>query len=180
MGELEVVVEVVAAFWSAEEEGATFAVGESGAEGIGPGVGFEIRGFVEGDEIKTMAAEGVGVEAAFDIDDGTVQEMDGEFLFGRSSGPHVLGYFFETTPDDALGEFFGRGDVPDEAVGKVISGTDEFGECEFGFAEAAASDEDAEAFWAVEDLELTGVETEFSFARARVGRGWQVGHGSEG
>ena len=101
-------------------------------------------------------------------------------LFEGSAGPEIAGEFFEAWPDGAFGEFLGRGDVPDQLVGRIFGGAEKFGEGEFGFAEAAASDEDAEAFWAVEDLELTGVETEFSFARARVGRGWQVGHGCEG
>ncbi len=68
LGEFEVVVEMVAAFWSAEEEGAAFAVGESGVEALRPDVGFEIGSFVEDDEIETVAAQVVRVEAAMDND----------------------------------------------------------------------------------------------------------------
>jgi hypothetical protein len=88
-----------------------------------------------------------------------------------------MGDFFEATPDDAFGEFFGRGDVPDELPGFVFGGVKQFGDGEFGFAEAAAGYEDPEALRRVEDLELTWVETEFECANGRVGRGWRVMHG---
>ena len=68
LSEFEVVVEMVAAFRGAEEKGVAFAVGKCGTEAVGPGVGFEIGGFVKDNEIETFATEGVRVEAAFDDD----------------------------------------------------------------------------------------------------------------
>ena len=97
-----------------------------------------------------------------------------ELVFEGSAGPEIAGEFFEAWPDGAFGEFLGRGDVPDQLVGRIFGGAEKFGEGEFGFAEAAASDEDAEAFGGVEDFELAGVETEFECGEARVGRGWRV------
>ncbi len=75
----------------------------------------------------------------------------------------MTSHVFEATPDDAFGQFFGGADVPDQAAGGNERGIDEFSEREFGFAKAAASDQDSEALGAVEDLELTGVETELEF-----------------
>jgi hypothetical protein len=70
--------------------------------------------------------------------------------------PQGAGDGFETTPDDVFGEIGGGADVPDELVG-LAGGADEFGQGEFGFAEAAAGYEDAEAFGGLEDPELIWV-----------------------
>jgi len=157
-GGLKVIEEMVAAFGGTEEEGAALAVGEGGAEALGPGVGLEVGGFVEDDEVETLTHEVAGIEAAFDGDGRAVDEIDAEFGFDGLFGPEVAGDGFEAGPDDAFGVGFGGGDVPDETVGGVLSGAEEFGEGEFGFAEAAAGDEDPVAFGGMEDLVLEGVE----------------------
>ena len=151
---------MVAAFGRPDEEGAALAVGEGGAEAVGPGVGFEVGGFVEDDEIQAFAAERVGVEAAFHQDGGAVCELDGEFLFGGFLRPEGLGDCFQAAPDDAFGEFFGRGDIPDQLIGCGFGGAGDFGQREFGFPKAAAGNQHAEAFGGVKDLKLACVETE--------------------
>jgi hypothetical protein len=150
---------MIAAFGTAKDHGAALALSKRGTKAVGPGFGFEIGGFVENDEIETAATERIGFEAAFDEDDGTVFEIDAEVSFERFARPERAGQFFKTVPDDFFGEFAGWADVPNELVG-LFSSAHEFGECKFGFAEAAARNNDAKADGTVEDLILEGVETE--------------------
>ena len=116
-GEFEVVIEMVAAFGGTDEEGAALAVGERGAQDVGPSVGFEVGDFVEDDEIEAVATQGLGIKRAFEDDGGIVFQVDAAFGFERLLRPEVFGDVFETTPDDAFALFVGRADVPDEAVG---------------------------------------------------------------
>ncbi len=168
---------MIAAFGGADEEGAALAVGERGAEDVAPGGGFEVGDFIENDEIEAFAAEGVGIESAFDDDGRTVEEVDAALGFVGLVGPLRLGDAFEATPEDACGEFVGRADIPDEAVGGIGSGFEDFGEGEFGFTETAAGDEDAETFFGTEDFPLARVEAQFYGGRCGVGGEGLVGHG---
>ncbi len=144
---------------SADEEGAAEAVGESGAEDLGPSGGFHGGVFVEDDEVEAVAAEGGGIECAGDKNAGAGGEVDTEFGFGGVFGPEALGERFEAVPSDAFGLVVAGADVPDDAVG-LEGGAEDFGEGEIGFAKAAAGNEDAEAGGAVENLELVGPERE--------------------
>ena len=133
-GEFKMVVQMVSAFGSAEEQSTALAVGKGRAESVSPGIGLKIGSFIEDDEIETGAAQVVGLEAAFDQDGGGVLEIETEVLFHRLFGPQVAGDGFETTPDDFFGEISGGADVPDEIVGH-FGGADKFSECEFSLAE---------------------------------------------
>jgi hypothetical protein len=55
-----------------------------------------------------------------------------------------------------------------------LSGAEEFGEGEFGFAEAAAGDEDPVAFGGVKNLILKCVETEIDCTNVWVRRSWRI------
>ncbi len=75
---------MIAAFGSADEEGAAFAVGEGGTENVGAGFGAVGGDFVEDEEIDAVAVKGVGVESAADDQGGPEGDVDGE-ICGREA-----------------------------------------------------------------------------------------------
>ncbi len=93
-GLLDEVVEMIAAQWSADEEDTAFAVGQSGAENVGPDAGFERGELVEDEEIYADAAEVVRFEGAVEADDGAVNEVDAGGFFDWGFGPEVAGHGF--------------------------------------------------------------------------------------
>ena len=86
-----------------------------------------------------MAAQVIGLEAAFDEDGCACLQINAQVGFERLFGPQVAGDGFETMPDDSFREVPSRADVPDETVGD-FGRAEEFGESKFGFAGAAAGD----------------------------------------
>jgi len=89
--------------------------------------------------------------------------VNGEIRLGREFGPIGASEFLETSPGDAFGLAIGRADVPDIATFD-LGEMEHFGKCEVGFAETAASDEDAEAGWGIKHFELVGAEAKDVFA----------------
>jgi len=129
------------------------------------------------------------VESAANFDGGAGFGIDLEAGFVGAFGPERASECFEAIPDDAPGLAIIGADVPDEAVG-LDGETHDFGEREVRFAEATASDEDAETGFTTEDDRLIWFERKKGFARGRLtiheclfsrpscgaGRsGWQVG-----
>ncbi len=89
--------------------------------------------------------------------------MDGEIRLGWEFGPIGASEFLEASPGDAFGLAIGRADVPDVAA-FYLGEMEHFGECEVGFAETAAGDEDAKTGRGIKHFELVRAEAEDVFA----------------
>ncbi len=162
LGIFETLVEMIATFGSADEEGAALAVGEGGANDFEPDLGTEGGALIEDDEIETVAAEGFGIVGSTDSDGRAGECLDTELGFGGALGPVEASGGFEALPDDALGLTITGTDIPNIATAD-LGGVQYFGEGEAGFAETAAGREDAETGGRVEDLELMIAEADDGF-----------------
>ncbi len=164
LGEFEKIEHVIAAFGGGEEKRAAFAIGQSGAEDFGPGFGFDEREFIDDEEIEAVAAEGAGADDAVELDGRAVCELNDVGGFIGAFDPEGFSEIFQAGPGDAFGLFFLRGDIPDALIGAGGGGAHDFGERELGFAEAAASDDDAKTGRRFVDGELGFVQRHVGFA----------------
>ena len=162
----EVIEEMIVTFGSTDEESAAVAVTERGIEDFRPSFGPHRGEFIKDDEVEAVATERVGTVGATDGDGGAECEVNGEVGLGGEFGPIGTSEFLEAGPGDAFGLSIGGGDVPDSAAFD-LGGMEHFGESEVGFAETAASDEDAETGGGIEDEHL--VETEAQDVRGNYG-----------
>jgi hypothetical protein len=136
----EETINLVVTFWSADEEHATFAIGDGGAKDLGPSARMEESGLIDDEEIDADATEGIGIVSTVDDENGTGLQIDAHFGFIGALGPEGLGHLLEAIPGDEAGLLIVGGDVPDDAAWGLVGSAEHFHEGQMSFAEAAAGD----------------------------------------
>jgi len=142
----EVVEPAGGAVGGGDEEGPALFVGEGRADDLEPDVRRHEGGFVEDYAGEASAAQGHGVLDALEFDGGAVDEFEFEVGFVFGLDPGAGDQLFEGLPGDILRHPVGRGAVEERFAGAFYSSTQKFDAREVAFAEAAAGNEDSEAF----------------------------------